>query len=71
MDDLETFAKDDNLQTGLLNIVKRFSDDIGMEFGLHKCAKATFKGGKLITTNNIDLDTNNTVRDLKQEGTYK
>ena len=42
------YAKNDNQQTGLLSIVKKFSDDIKMEFGLDKCAKASFKGGKLV-----------------------
>ena len=47
MDDLKLFAKDDNDLEGLLQTVKKFSDDIGMSFGLDKCAKATFKRGKL------------------------
>ena len=50
MDDLKTYSKDDNQQTGLLTVVKKFSDDIRMEFGLEKCAKATFKRGKLTKT---------------------
>ena len=33
-------------QTGLLIIVKGFSGDIQVEFGLDKCSKATFKKGK-------------------------
>ena len=47
MDDLKTDAKNDDEQTGLLKAIKSFSDDIGMEFGLEKCAKATFKKGQL------------------------
>ena len=47
MDDLKTYAKSDDEQTGLLKAIKSFSDDIGMEFGLDKCAKATFKKGRL------------------------
>ena len=50
MDDLKTFATDDDQQTDLLTIVKTFSDDINMEFGLDKCAKATFKRGRLSKT---------------------
>lgn len=46
MDDLETFGKHDQGQTGLLIIVKGFSDDIQMAFGLDKCSEATFKKGK-------------------------
>jgi len=41
--DLKTHAKNDQEQTGLLTIVKGFSDDIKLKFGLDKCAKATFK----------------------------
>ena len=46
MDDLETFGKHDQGQTGLLIIVKGFSDDIQMAFELDKCSEATFKTGK-------------------------
>ena len=53
MDDLKTFAKDDGQQQGLLNIVKTFSSDIKMEFGLEKCAKATFKRRRFTSTSNI------------------
>ena len=41
MDDLKLFVKNDQHLQGLLIIVKQFSDDIRMEFGLDKCAKAT------------------------------
>ena len=40
MDDLKLFVKNDQQLQGLLNIVKQFSDDIWMEFGLNKCAKS-------------------------------
>ena len=47
MDDLKLFAKDDNNLEKMLQLVKKFSDDIGMAFGLEKCAKVSFKRGKL------------------------
>ena len=50
MDDLKLFAKDDNDLVGLLQTVKKFSDDISVSFGLDKCTKATFKGEKLSGT---------------------
>ena len=71
MDDLKTYAKDDNQQAGLLTIVKTFSDDINMDFGLDKCAKATFKRGKLVKCDNIELDRNTVIQGLDQESTYK
>ena len=36
MDDLKTFGKNDREQISLLTVVKGFSDDIQMEFGLEK-----------------------------------
>ena len=71
MDDLKTYAKSDEEHKGLLKIVKGFSDDIRMELGLDKCAKATFKRGKLAKNENIELDVGTTIQDLEQEGTYK
>ena len=47
MDDLKTYAKDDNQQAGLLTVVKKFSNDIRMEFGLEKCAKQLLIEGSL------------------------
>ena len=52
MDDLKLYSKNEQEQFGELKIVKQFSDDIGMEFGLEKCAKASFQKGKLASTGN-------------------
>ena len=46
MDDLKLYACNDYELEGLSKAVKAFTDDIGMEFSLDKCAKATFKCGK-------------------------
>ena len=70
MGDLKTYAKDDNQQPNLLTVVKKFSDDIRMEFGLEKSAKATFKRGKLTETSDLQLDTDICIRQLDQEGVY-
>ena len=53
MYDLKSFAKDDNDLEGMLQTVEKFSDDIGMNFRLDKCAKATFKSGKLTLTTSL------------------
>ena len=55
----------------MLRTIKSFSDDIIREFGLDKCAKATFKRGRLADSSNIELDVNTIIQDLDQEGTYK
>ena len=71
MDDLKAYAMNDNQLMNLLDIVNTFSDDIKMEFGLDKCAKATFIKGKLTKTSNIVLNQTTTIQELDQEGTYK
>ena len=71
MDDLKTYAKDDNQQSNLLTVAKKFSDDIQMEFGLEKSANAAFKRGKLTETSDLQLDTDTCIRELEQEGVYK
>ena len=64
MDDLRLYNKNDQEQVGELKTVKRFSDDIGMGFGLEKSAKANFKKGKLASTGNIVIDDDMKIREL-------
>ena len=68
MDDLRLYSKNDQKQVGGLKIVKRFSDDIGMGFGVEKCAKANFKKGKLASTGTIVIDDDIKIQELDQEG---
>ena len=46
------------------------SDDIKMEYALHKCAKATFKTGQKISAEGIQLNDNKVIQDLEPEATY-
>ena len=45
MDDLKLFAKNEKEIDSLVQTVRIFSDDIGMKFGLEKCAAMTMKTG--------------------------
>jgi hypothetical protein len=47
MDNLKLSEKSEEELQKQIQTVKTFSDDISMEFGLEKCAKITFKRGKL------------------------
>ena len=71
MDDLKIYGKNDDELYGLLKTEKTFSDDIGMTFGLHKCAKATFIRRKLKYTISIVLNTDTKIKELNQEKTYE
>ena len=51
--------------------MKGFSDDIGMEFRLSKCANATFTRGKSGKSDRVRLDKETMTKDLEQEKVYK
>ena len=55
----------------LIHKVKQFSDDIKMEFGLDKCAKASFVRGLLQRSSRIQLNYDAIIRDLENEEVYK
>ena len=71
VDDLKLYGKNDKELDGLLCSVKKFSDDIGMRFGLDKCAKTTFIWGRLTSTSEMKLNEVTSIRELDQEETYK
>ena len=54
MDDLKLIANSEEELQKQIQTVKIFSDDINMEFRLEKCAKITFKRGKLTHSQNLD-----------------
>ena len=51
--------------------MKGFSNDIDMEFGMSKCAKTTFRGGKLGKSDHFRLDEETMINNLEQEKVYK
>ena len=71
MDDLKLYAKNDKQLEGLLTIVKRFSDDIQLQFGFDKCTIASFKKGKLTKVTNIELNHESIIQELDPDGAYK
>ena len=42
-----------------------------MEYGLDKCAKASFKRGKKVSAEEIPLDDNQVIQDLDQAEAYQ
>ena len=71
MDDLKLYVSSDDQPQGELQIVKQFSEDIKITFGLDKCAEASFKQSKLISTGNIELDQEATISELDPNSGYR
>ena len=61
MDDSKLYAKINDDLEGLLSTVKRFRDDIEMQFWLNKCAKVSFKKGSQVKSKNISLIINTEI----------
>ena len=71
VDDLKLYGTSGSQLNGLISTVKKVSDDIQMEFGLDKCAKATFKRGKKVSAEGILLNDHQLIQDLDQAETYE
>eukprot|EP00957_Ditylum_brightwellii_P014282 1075316-Ditylum_brightwellii.AAC.1 len=54
MDGLSMYAKNDEEMVRCMKLVKKFSDGIGMSFGLGKCAILTIVNGKPVETTSLD-----------------
>ena len=48
-----------------------FSADIGMDFGVTKCAKLVVRNRKVVTTDGINLPDGREIKSLEKEESYK
>ena len=71
MDDLKLFAANDNQLASMIRIVNKFSDDIGMSFGIDNCKKFTIQRGKIVHMENIQLDNGEELKSLELNQQYK
>ena len=71
MDDIKLFAKNKKELETLIHTVKIYSQDIGMEFGIEKCALLVMKSGKRHLTDGIELPNQDKIRTLAENETYK
>ena len=70
MDDIKLFAKNEKELESLIYAVRIYSQDIGMEFGIKKCAMLVIKSSKRHLTDGMELP-NQEIRTLGENETYK
>ena len=63
------FQKDEKELETLIHAVRIYSQDIGMEFGIEKCAVLVMKSGK--RTDGMELPNHNKIRTLGENETNK
>ena len=71
MDDIKRFAKDKKELETLIHTVKIYSRDIGIEFGIEKCAMLVMKSGKRHLNDGIELPNKDKIKSLAENETYK
>ena len=71
MDDLKLYASNDQQLRQMISIVKTFSDDICMQFGIDKCNKLTVIKGKVKPSEDITLNNGEILKSLESNQQYK
>ena len=70
MDDLKLYGKSQDEIDALLGLVQEYSNDIGMQFGMDKCAVLGIKKGKRVECSGVELPSGDMMNEVDDEG-YK
>ena len=70
MDDIKIYGKNTNQLDSLVRTVYVYSQDIGMSFGLDKCAVLEMKRGRMVGSKGIYLPDGEKMKEVENEG-YK
>ena len=71
MDDIKLFAKYEKELETLIHTVRIYSRDIGMEFGIEKCAILVIKSGKRQLTDGMELLNKDKIKTFAENEAYK
>ena len=71
MDDIKLFAKNEKELETVIHTVRIYNRDIGMEFGIEKCAMLVMKRGKRQLTDGVELSNQDKIKTLAENETYK
>ena len=71
MDGIKLFAKNEKEQETLIHEVRIYSQGIGMEFCIEKCAMLVMKSGKRHMTDGMEQPNHDRIRTLEENETYK
>ena len=71
MGDLKLYSRSEKRLDSLAQAVRVFSDDIGMEFGIEKCAMLVMEKGKIVKSVGIGLPDGKVIKSLQEGESYK
>ena len=71
VDDIKLFAKNEKELETIIHAVRIYSQDVGIEFSIAKCAMLVMKSGKRHLTDGMKLPNQDKIRTLAENETYK
>ena len=71
MDDIKLFSKNERELETQIQTVRIYCQDVGMEFGIEKCAMQVMKSGKRHMIEEIELPNKEKIRKLGEKETYQ
>ena len=71
MDDLKLCSQSEKGLDSLVQTVRVFSEDIGKEFGIEKCATLVMEKGKIVKSVGIELPDGKIIKLLQEGESYK
>ena len=71
MDDLKLHSRSEKGLDSLVQTFHIFSEDIGMEFGIEKCAMLVMEKGKIVNSFGIELPNSEVIKSLQEGESYK
>ena len=71
MDDLKFYSRIEKGWDSLVQTVHVFSEHIGMEFGIEKCAMLVMEKGKIVKSIGVELSDVKVIKSLQENESYK
>ena len=71
MDDLKFFSRNEKGLDSLVKTIRVFNEDIGMKFGIEKCAMLEKEKGRIVKSVAIEFQDGNVIKSLQEAESYK
>ena len=71
MDDLKLYSRNEKELDSLVQTIRIFGKDIGMTFGIKKCAILVIEKGKFVKSVGIELPDGKVIKSLQEGENYK
>ena len=71
MDDLKSYSQREKVLDSLVQTLCVFNEDIGMKFGIEKCATLVMEKGEIVKAVGIELLDDKVIKSLQEGESYK